>query len=97
MNDSELNSNQSDPKAETAQKTPYNGQPDDLHNLIIPEDTDPEDPLAALRNNPDYSALIAELEFIAREARRLFEPAEETPSDDLWDKIKKQLPNETTE
>lgn len=71
-------------------------QPDDLHNLFaMPEDFDEhdaEDPLAQLRNDPNYAALIRDLEYIAKEARALFEPASETPSDDLWTKIQSQLP-----
>ena len=71
-------------------------QPDDLHNLFaMPENFDQhdaEDPLAQLRNDPNYAALIRDLEYIAKEARALFEPASETPSDDLWTKIQSQLP-----
>lgn len=70
--------------------------PDDLHNLFATTDnfdeTDEEDPLARLRNDPNYSALIRDLEYIAKEARALFQPASETPSDDLWKKIQSQLP-----
>jgi hypothetical protein len=70
--------------------------PDDLHNLFATTDNfdgdDPEDPLAQLRNDPNYSALIRDLEYIAKEARALFQPADETPSDDLWKKIQSQLP-----
>jgi hypothetical protein len=81
--------------------TPYSGQPDDLHDLFGSTNTldpDAEDPLAALRNDPNYSALIKDLEYIATQARLLFEPAQETPSDDLWSKIKSKLhdsPEET--
>ena len=70
-----------------------NGQPDDLHNLIaVPSGADEEDPLAALRGDPNYAALIRDLETIAQAARDLFKPAEEAPSDDLWAKIQSQLP-----
>ncbi len=53
---------------------------------------DEEDPLAALRDDPNYSALIKELEYIAAQARALFSPAEEAPSDEVWNKIRKELP-----
>jgi len=70
--------------------------PDDLHDLISGsprhEGNDDEDPLAELRKDPNYAALIGELEYIAAQARLLFAPAEETPSDELWDKIQSQLP-----
>ena len=70
--------------------------PDDLHDLISGspglEGSDDEDPLAQLRKDPNYAALIAELEYIAAQARLLFAPAEETPSDELWNKIQSQLP-----
>ena len=65
-------------------------QPDDLHNLFAPG-TDAEDPLAAMRDDPNYGALIKELEYIASEARRLFDPVEDTPSDKVWDNIHKEL------
>ena len=84
-------------KAETTgaakRGTAYSGQPDDLHDLLTsPEGLDAEDPLAQLRNDPNYSALIRDLEYIASQARLLFEPASEAPSDGLWAKIEKQLP-----
>jgi len=68
--------------------------PDDLHDLLAgpPEGSDEDDPLAQMRNDPNWSALINELEYIAKEARRLFTPDEEAPSDLVWDKIKDQLP-----
>src|ERR1700712_344551 len=70
----------------------YNGNPDELHDLFAGEvGTDEDDPLAALRNDPNYSALIRDLELIAGEARRLFEPAQETPSDKVWEGIRKGL------
>jgi hypothetical protein len=68
--------------------------PDDLHDLFAgtpgSNGIDEEDPLSQMRNDPNYSALIRDLEYIAAEARKLFEPAE--PSDDLWDKIQSKLP-----
>ena len=71
--------------------------PDDLHDLFAtPEDfdgNDEEDPLAQLRNDPNYAALIRDLEYIAKEARALFQPADESPSDELWTKIQSQLPS----
>ena len=73
---------------------PYSGEPDDLHDLFAVNAThsgDEEDPLAALRNDPNYSALIRDLEYIAKEAKRLFEPAQESPSDKVWENIQSQL------
>jgi hypothetical protein len=72
----------------------YTGQPDDLHDLFGSThqlNADEEDPLAALRNDPNYSALIKDLEYIASQARLLFEPAEEAPSERVWDNIVKEL------
>jgi hypothetical protein len=70
--------------------------PDDMHDLFSGpqgnDGSDDEDPLAQLRKDPNYAALISELEYIAAQARLLFAPAEETPSDDLWKKIESQLP-----
>ena len=68
-------------------------QPDDLHDLFAT--TDEEDPLANLRNDPNYSALIRDLEYIAKQARALFEPAQEAPSDKVWDNIQSQLGTKT--
>jgi len=72
--------------------------PDDLHDLFAGspslEGSDEEDPLAQLRNDPNYAALIKDLEYIASQARLLFEPAQEAPSDDLWAKIQSKLPTE---
>jgi hypothetical protein len=77
-------------------KMPIN--PDDLHDLFAgtpsQEGTDEEDPLAQLRNDPNYAALINELEYIASQARLLFAPADEAPSDELWAKIQSKLPTE---
>ena len=76
-------------------------QPDDLHDLFATpanfNPNDEEDPLAQLRNDPNYSALIRDLEMIAKQARELFEPAAETPSDELWSKIQSQLPTKPTD
>jgi hypothetical protein len=72
----------------------YTGQPDDLHDLFGSThelSADEEDPLAALRNDPNYSALIKDLEYIASQARLLFEPAQEAPSDEVWNKIQSKL------
>ena len=73
---------------------PTNGaaQPDDLHNLFATEE---EDPLAQMRDDPNYGALIKELEYIAAEARRLFDPVEEAPSDKVWEGIQKGLSKPT--
>lgn len=77
----------------------YNGQPDDLHDLFAVHSSydgpSEEDPLAALRNDPNYSALIRDLEYIAKQARMLFEPAAEEPSEDVWNKIQSKLKNDT--
>ena len=89
------------PESSTAEKiAPYSGQPDDLHDLFVVQagaTKDEEDPLAALRNDPNYAALIRDLEYIAKQARLLFEPAQEAPSDSLWDKIQSQLPTRPTD
>jgi hypothetical protein len=83
-----------------ATATAPNSQPDDLHDLFAaPEHDDAEDPLAGLRNDPNYAALIRDLEYIAREARQLFEPTEE-PSDAVWANIQSKLnvaPDDETE
>ncbi len=65
-------------------------QPDDLHDLFAAPADDAEDPLAGLRNDPNYSELIRELEYIAREARELFKMSED-PSESVWDNIQKEL------
>ncbi len=67
--------------------------PDDMHDLFqgapLGEVLDEEDPLAQLRNDPNYSALIRDLEYIAEAARGLF--ATDDPSDKVWDNIQKKL------
>ena len=81
-----------------ASDSAYDGNPDDLHDLFAGETTnDQDDPLAALRNDPNYSALINELEYIAKQARLLFEPAQENPSDKVWDKIQQELGNKPSD
>ena len=85
------------PNVAPSVSAPYDGKPDDLHDLFGTGVTDDEDPLAALRNDPNYSALIRDLEYIATQARLLFTPAEEAPSDDVWNKIQKQLAEEPNE
>ena len=69
--------------------------PDELHDLFqgspSGEGSDDEDPLAQLRNDPNYAALIRDLEYIAEAARDLFATSEEAPSDAVWDKIQKKL------
>lgn len=94
MNDSVRNPlNGSNPDLDRAGDHPYDGEPDNLHDLFAGESTDAEDdPLAALRNDPNYSALIRDLEYIAAQARLLFQPAEQAPSDEVWKKIQDQLP-----
>ncbi len=91
------------PSASSASTPPpaYSGQPDDLHDLFGSThelSAEEDDPLAALRNDPNYSALIKDLEYIASQARLLFEPAQEAPSDEVWNKIQSKLhdnPDET--
>jgi hypothetical protein len=102
MMDNDLKPGQTTESFSTAAEAPasnaYTGQPDDLHDLIgAPGVTDEEDPLAALRNDPNYSALIKELEYIAAQARLLFEPTQEAPSDDVWTKIQSKLHEEPEE
>ena len=94
MNDPVRNPlNGSTPGFEDAGTHPYDGEPDHLHDLFAGESTDAEDdPLAALRNDPNYAALIRDLEYIATQARLLFQPAEQAPSDEVWKKIQDQLP-----
>ena len=74
--------------------------PDDLHDLfegsLAGDGLDEEDPLAQLRNDPNYSALIRDLEYIASQARLLF-AAEEAPSDKVWDEIQKHLGTDAPE
>jgi hypothetical protein len=90
-----------DENLKAPQSEPANGlastsaplQPDDLHDLFGTSDED--DPLATMRDDPNYDALIKELEYIAAEARRLFDPVEETPSDEVWIKIRKELGKST--
>jgi hypothetical protein len=41
------------------------------------------------------SALVRDLQYIADQARMLLEPAEEEPSDAVWNKIRNQLDSET--
>ena len=92
MNDSERNPNNGTPGSEPGEGT-YDGKPDNLHDLFAGSISEEEDdPLAALRNDPNYSALIRDLEYIASQARLLFEPAEQAPSDEVWKKIQDQLP-----
>lgn len=93
MNDSEHNPKNGIPKVDGSGGEIYDGRPDDLHDLFAGSVSDDEDdPLAALRNDPNYSALIRDLEYIATQARLLFEPAEQAPSDEVWKKIQDQLP-----
>jgi len=66
-------------------------QPDDLHDLFSAPSEDSEDPLAGLRNDPNYAALIRDLEYIAKEVKSLFDAEQETPRDELWDQIKSKL------
>ncbi len=93
MNESGRNPEEASPDSKQASEPSYDGRPDELHDLFAGSVTDVEDdPLAALRNDPNYSALIRDLEYIATQARLLFEPAEQAPSDEVWKKIQDQLP-----
>jgi hypothetical protein len=90
------NPSEQESSSSPAPSQPYSGQPDDLHDLFAvnaPYEGDDEDPLAALRNDPNYSALIRDLEYIAKQARLLFEPAQEAPSDKVWENIQNELGN----
>jgi hypothetical protein len=95
MNDSIAKTANGASKEAASSPAAYQGQPDDLHDLFAAtpdfNGPDEEDPLAALRNDPNYSALIRDLEYIAKQARLLFEPAGEAPSDEVWTKIKREL------
>ncbi len=94
MNDQGSNKQQ-DPAEQDGK---YSGNVDDLHDLMAgTPGTEEDDPLAALRNDPNYAALIRDLELIAGEARRLFEPAQETPSDKVWENIQKGLAAKPTD
>ena len=78
---------------------PVSINPDDLHDLFqgSPGGTglDDEDPLAQLRNDPNYSALLRDLAYIAEAARELFATEEEAPSDKVWAGIQKELGKKT--
>ena len=81
---------------EKIERTPIN--PDDLHDLFegptSGDGMDPEDPFAQMRNDPNYAALMKDLEAIAEAARQLFATEEEEPSDKVWDKIVGELGKE---
>jgi hypothetical protein len=80
-------------EARATERVPIN--PDNLHDLFQGpahgETTDPEDPFAQLRNDPNYAALLKDLEAIAEAARELFATQDEAPSDKVWDQIQKEL------
>lgn len=80
--------------------TTYSGRPDDLHDLFGTKENfnadDEDDPLAALRNDPNYAALIRDLEYIAVQAREMFATSEEAPSDEVWTKIQSKLTEEAS-
>ncbi len=44
-----------------------------------------------LQENPTCAALVRDLEYIAETAKHLLDPAEETPSDNVWSKIQSKL------
>ncbi len=80
----------------TGTRVPIN--PDELHDLFegpaSGDAADPEDPFAQMRNDPNYAALIKDLEAIADAARQLFADEEDEPSDLVWDKIVGELGKE---
>jgi len=77
-------------------KKPAPINPDDLHDLFVVaptgEGSDADDPFAQMRNDPNYAALMRDLEAIAAAAKQLFAEQEEAPADSLWAKIQSQLP-----
>lgn len=80
----------------TGTRAPIN--PDELHDLFEgaadSDYNDPEDPFAQMRNDPNYAALMKDLEAIAEAARQLFATEEAEPSDRVWDKIVGELGKE---
>jgi uncharacterized protein with HEPN domain len=44
-----------------------------------------------LEQNPTCAALVHDLEYIADAAKRLMEPTEEEPSDNVWSNIQSKL------
>jgi hypothetical protein len=52
-----------------------------------------EDPIlkAHLDTCENCSTLVRDLQYIADQARKLLEPAEEEPSDAVWSKIRREL------
>lgn len=44
-----------------------------------------------LQQNPTCAALVRDLEYIAETAKHLLDPAEETPSDNVWSNIQSKL------
>jgi hypothetical protein len=88
--------------ASEASTTPKRMNPDDMHDLFegVPglNGSDEDDPFAQMRSDPNYAALIKDLEEIAKVARELFANSDEaSPSDDLWKKIEQQLPEKPDE
>jgi len=83
-------------ETKSTERPPIN--PDDLHDLFegpaSADETDPEDPFAQMRNDPNYAALMKDLEAIAEAARQLFATDEDEPSDKVWDKIVGELGKE---
>ena len=65
-------------------------RPEDLPNLLTATG-DQEDPLAAMRGNPDYAELIRELEIIAQAAHDILLPSVSEPSEKVWDNIASNL------
>ena len=70
--------------------TDFDSLPDGVPNLLDGAGEE-NDPLAAMRGNPDYAELIRELELIAQAARDLFPVAAEEPSPKVWDNIVNKL------
>ena len=44
-----------------------------------------------LQQNPTCAALVRDLEYIAETAKHLLDPAEESPSDNVWSNIQSKL------
>ena len=100
MTNAESNPNSNDPQdtnlaagtnPHPVPESAVTSQPDDLHDLFSAPSDDSEDPLAGLRNDPNYAALIRDLEYIAKEVKSLFDAEQESPRDELWDQIKSKL------
>jgi hypothetical protein len=70
-----------------------------LPELFATANGNVEDPIlkAHLDTCDNCSALVRDLQYIADQARKLLEPAEEEPSDDVWSNIRRKLDSEHVE